>query len=85
VDVEPTLTPELNPAFSLTFLIGGVLLLAAELWGVRARGKGDTLTEHWQFADLWLKARYPMFRWGFRVFTVGTLGWAALHFIAGSS
>lgn len=82
--MDPTLSPELHPAFTLVFLGGGLLLLAFEIWGVSRTAKGDTITEHWRWAHAWLNARFPWFGWMFRVWTGGILVWALLHFLAGA-
>ena len=84
MEVDPTLTPELNPFFSVAFLVGFVFLLVLEVWGIRRRGTGDTISEHWRAADAWLKARTLVGRWAFRVGTAGLLVWTLLHFLLGA-
>lgn len=83
---SPTITPELNPVFSILFLIGIVILVVVEVIGIKSPKAGDTLTEHWRFADRWLKNhKFGWLRWAFRVWTAGMLLWACLHFLAGTS
>jgi len=84
VEVDPTLTPELNPVFGIVFLVGAAILLVAEIIGVQRRGKGDTITEHWRAGDQWLRRHASWGRWAFRIATAGILVWALLHFLAGS-
>ena len=84
MEVDPTLTPELNPFFSIAFLVGFAFLLVLEVWGIRRRGKGDTITELWRAADAWLKARTVAGRFAFSVATAGLPVWALLHFLLGA-
>jgi len=79
--MDPTLTPGLNPVFSITFLIGLVVLVVVEIIGVRRKGKGDTLTEHWRWIESWLPDGWA---WVFRIFTGGLLVWTLLHFLVGA-
>lgn len=79
------LDPQLNPAFSITFLAGTAILLTAEIIGVYRRGKGDTITEHWRWVNLTLNKRAPILGWAWRIFTGGMLTWTALHFLVGTS
>ena len=41
--------------FTLLFALLGGALLAVELYGVRRKGRMDTITEHWY----WLADRFP--------------------------
>lgn len=67
----------LDRRFSLGYLLLAAGLVALEVFGVRRRGPGDTITEHWR----WLDAKaWPPAKWALRVFTVGMLAWTALHF-----
>lgn len=79
--MDPTLTPELNPIFSVIYLIGFVVLVVVEIIGIRLKGKGDTITEHWRWIEAWLSDRWA---WIFRVFTGGLLIWTLLHFLVGT-
>lgn len=65
--------------FSFGYALLGAALVALELVGVRRERKGDTITENWRWVDAALR-RHGMLRWFWRVFTVGFLGWIALHF-----
>lgn len=80
--MDPTLTPSLNPWFSIIFLffIGGAFIV--EIIGIRRRGKdGDTITENWRWIEAWLPDNVA---WLFRIITGGILVWAILHFLAGA-
>lgn len=78
---DPTLTPQLNPVFSIVFLffVGGAFVV--EMIGVARKPKGDTLTENWRWIEEWLP---NWAAWVFRVFTGGILVWAILHFLVGA-
>ena len=78
--------PEMVTPISYDVAYIGDVELAAELLaiaivvGIRRKAKGDTITEHWRWVDTVLS---PGFRWLWRVFTAGMLGWALLHFLGG--
>lgn len=80
-----TLTPDLNPIFSVIFLIGFLLLVVTEIVGVIRKQRGDTITEHWNFVDRVFKQKAPAVRWIWRVFTAGFFIWLVLHFLVGTS
>jgi hypothetical protein len=67
----------LNRKFSFTYLALFAAIVGVELFGVVSPGEGDTITENWH----WLDAHAGSWgSWLLRVFTVGLLGWTALHF-----
>ncbi len=76
----PDLDPRFTAAFAVIFLLG----IAIELVGVARKEAGDTVTEHWQYADQWLRTKSVAARWFFRVLTAGTLTWVIVHFLAGA-
>lgn len=69
----------LNLWFTAAYLVLGTLLVALELIGAHRKAKGDTITENWRAVDALLTSHGTL-RWLWRVFTVGLLGWIALHF-----
>jgi hypothetical protein len=85
IDPTVTLSPQLNPVFSIVFLTGAALLTGFEVWGVTRKAKGDTITEHWRWAHRWLTERFSWFGWGFRIWTGGLLVWTLLHLLAGAN
>jgi hypothetical protein len=48
-----------------------------EILGIRNKEPGDTITENWRHID---KSLHPILQWGWRVLTIGLLGWVMLHF-----
>jgi len=79
--MDPTLTPQLNPWFSLTFLALVVVFLVVEVIGITRKQPGDTFTEAWRWVEFQLPAWTA---WLFRILTGGVLVWAILHFLAGA-
>jgi hypothetical protein len=71
-----------NPVFAAAFVLLLAALLVVELIGIKRPQSGDTLTELWRHVNRRLP---PWFAWGFRIFTIGLLVWAVLHFIVGAS
>jgi hypothetical protein len=63
---------ELEAIFTFVFLLLGIPLIIAELYGVYRENKGDTISEHW-----WaLRNRYPWLKWPMLGFTL----WLTYHF-----
>lgn len=67
----------LDLAFSAAYAVGFLFLLVLELVGVHSKRPGDTITENWRWLDTHLHG--PL-QWGWRVMSIGVLGWIALHF-----
>jgi hypothetical protein len=62
--------------FTAVYGLGFLLLLATEVVGIRRKEPNDTITENWRKLD---KNLHGPLQWGWRVLTVGLLGWAILH------
>ncbi len=78
LEFDPTLTPALNPLFTLTYLVLGVLLGLVELIGIMRPARGDTVSEiFWWFRD-----RFPR---SSAVALIGFLVWLGLHLLFGGS
>lgn len=73
----------LNLITSGIFLAVTLIAAGTEIYGVRSKVKGDTITENWRFADRWLHAHAPWADWLWRVATIGFLTWTMLHFAVG--
>lgn len=78
----------MRTAINAALLIGALLLLGGEIAGILRKSTGagdeDTITEWWRKADFRLgESDQPFIRWAYRVFTIGILVWAGLHFLAG--
>lgn len=85
--IAATITPELNPIFSILFLLALLIFVVAEIVGIVRPEAGDTFTEHWRWLNQALKDKGmagQWLAWGFRIFTGGLLVWTLLHFLAGS-
>lgn len=57
--------------FTILFAVLGAAIIAVELWGVRRKGRFDTLSEHWWF----IQDRLPFVRPLMVVFFL----WLVLH------
>ena len=70
----------MSALFTIIFLTAGMILLVAEIIGVKRKGPGDTITENWR----WLRDHLPYgwLRWAYRIMTAGILVWALLHLVA---
>jgi hypothetical protein len=68
---------KLNIGFSVLYALGFLFLIVLEIIGIRNKEPGDTITENWRHID---KSLHPILQWGWRVLTIGLLGWVMLHF-----
>ena len=64
---------EVAVPITITFLIFIIPAVALELWGVRRKAKGDTISENiW-----WMQQRIP----GLRYVVAAFCGWLFVHFL----
>ena len=64
---------EVTPLITVAFLVFIIPAVALELWGVRRKAKGDTISENvW-----WLQKRIP----GLRFVVAAFVAWLFVHFL----
>jgi hypothetical protein len=63
---------EINLVFTMVYLVLGIPLILLELYGIRRKDNGDTISENWY----WLRNRVPVLV----VPMVFFLGWLLYHF-----
>jgi hypothetical protein len=71
----------LDYTFTAIYVLLFGALVATEIVGIRRKRKGDTITENWRYLD---KHLHGFLQWGWRILTIGLLGWIMFHLVGGT-